>query len=1150
MTPKQLLEKLELLGIDEKILGKIRDQVEDPNKKVKTSAVLSFLVKKKQITESQARKLMKQSAAAPKKPAVPETPKHNTEDLTSNFVSEDPAPKQTQNDKTQLDMAADFAVPAEPVPVPQEALEAPLLDDAALVEDAYGDDGGFGQPEYIAETAHSAPAGSQIPKSFTGKKDRKNQWLSKWPYIAFFIIGLLMIFGVTLAINVFNQKPEEQFKAAMKHFTDGSYQAAEKGFREYVEENPSHTYVAKAKARRVQCVMAATFATKNWEETIRSGETLLPELLEDEESELNLIREDVALMLARSLDEHTTKLAGISELGKMESGLQVAQGYKKLVDNPAYVPTSSRKSPTIKRHLDTIDNNIQTVEGSIQKEKDYTTSLSAIKTLGGEGQTEEAFREFQTLTRNYPDLAARKELRDIMFVISEKEQELVVPANVSLTVNDSLAQSIIENTVVLSSTTGESVESLRGEVIPCLVDGAVYGFDAGTGAIAWRQFVGFQSTHQPQMYDDETILISDLNQSQLLRVNRKTGQLIWRSEIGEPFLAPSISDDKIAVSTQTGTVMLVDPATGNATVSAKLPQVLSVNSLVARNDPYIYQPGHYSNIYVLSTTDLSCKEVFYLGHYKGSIVIPPYYYNGYLIVTVNGGDYADMFVLKPEENGLNLKPIQILRRVTNGPITTPLRKFGRRLLAVADNGEMQILEFNQGDDLTPIGKLASGKFDNGDGEQAFIATEGSNLWVAGKGALRYRIQSNLGQFEFVDIKEHADSFICPPYKLDDKMFYVRKRDGSGMVSASLNDAMSLKPIWRTDFGGNLGSELKRTGDGLMAVSNQGDLFSINADALAKKYIKSVGRASDIVETLQFEDAVPIGENQFAYVGPAGSKDFLLVDGASASSKLMQMLPPSDRPACPSIAMGGELIVANSSGQVARIDIRSGGMKGEPFQPPVRPSEKVNWIRPTPVDETTFVIASSGSDKGSPSVLYVLDVKGPQSVSSLGNLPSSGNYIGELAADGTNVFVVERTAGGEKLLKLDVSSGTPSIAGGLDLAGSLVAGPWLSGSELYLQLDSDQLVCVGQDMAAKWSKNMPNDRLACPPQNLGQLVLLFQSGRLAIVNSADGEDSNVIELGQPVSRKPVVVGQKMFFSGFDGTVHVIDLGTLGVGAPKP
>jgi len=68
MTPRQLLEKLENLGIiDSKVLGKIRAEIEKSDKEVKPKSVLAFLVKKKHITEQQAKILLASTKASPKK---------------------------------------------------------------------------------------------------------------------------------------------------------------------------------------------------------------------------------------------------------------------------------------------------------------------------------------------------------------------------------------------------------------------------------------------------------------------------------------------------------------------------------------------------------------------------------------------------------------------------------------------------------------------------------------------------------------------------------------------------------------------------------------------------------------------------------------------------------------------------------------------------------------------------------------------------------------------------------------------------------------------------------------------------------------------------------------------------------------------------
>ena len=85
MSPQELIERLEGLGIiDPKILKKIREQVENPDKTVKAKSVLSYLVKKGQMTETQAKQMLKNGGSkSSSKPKSADSPKeYNTGDLT------------------------------------------------------------------------------------------------------------------------------------------------------------------------------------------------------------------------------------------------------------------------------------------------------------------------------------------------------------------------------------------------------------------------------------------------------------------------------------------------------------------------------------------------------------------------------------------------------------------------------------------------------------------------------------------------------------------------------------------------------------------------------------------------------------------------------------------------------------------------------------------------------------------------------------------------------------------------------------------------------------------------------------------------------------------------------------------------------------
>ncbi|MDG2186344.1 MAG: hypothetical protein P8K79_11760, partial [Mariniblastus sp.] len=103
-----------------------------------------------------------------------------------------------------------------------------------------------------------------------------------------------------------------------------------------------------------------------------------------------------------------------------------------------------------------------------------------------------------------------------------------------------------------------------------------------------------------------------------------------------------------------------------------------------------------------------------------------------------------------------------------------------------------------------------------------------------------------------------------------------------------------------------------------------------------------------------------------------------------------------------------------------------------------------------------------------------------------------------------------------------------------------AGPWIAGDAVLLKLDDDQLLSLDADLNQKWSLPIPNDRLACPPfEEGGVLNVVFQSGKMWLIDAASGEVKERFDLGEPIVGRPFKSGGNTYFSGFDGTIHVIE-----------
>ncbi len=1167
MTPRQLLEKLKQLGIiDPAILERIRDEIDNPDKTVKSQAILRYLVKKKQITEQQA-KLLLANAPETKKTAdeieyvAPIEKNYDTDDLTGliSQPEESPAEEKSPKPKTGSPDVPEVAVEVDygatlldenglspddsPGAIVSPAFNPPGLKGEAVEElapIAYGglDDGGFDSGAYAATSGQH-----HVVLSFKGKRNQGDQWSTKWLYIGFGILGTLLIGVAILWIVNIGQQPEDMFEAAMDSFNKQSYADAAKKFEDYLEQYPKHKDAPTARARRIHSIIRGTYGLKNWTEVIQQADTLLPELAEDEDGKLDLLREDLAVMIPSSLAEVTRKATKISDLSAMEKELTTINGYREVVENPVYIPASLRKTPSVNDNYLRIDNNIRMLKGQIDKEKRYNVDLARIEQLDREKKTDEAFGVYQKLTRNYGDLASRDELRELMLKISKTEQELVVPVELPVDTFQEDRPTMLQSTVVMAVNTGEAVPGLKDEVVCYLVDGAVYGVDAGEGNIVWRRFVGFETSNQPLEINKETIAVSDQRNQDLVAVKKQTGALIWRTEISEPFLPPTVGDQVIIITTESGKVIRLNANTGEIEQAVQLPQPANINALAATRDPYVYQVGSYHNLYVLSNQDYSCVEVHYLGHYEGSISVPPQAWTGFILVAINGGDHCNLHVLKPREKGRGLELVQVISSIVSGTVSTPLERFGRWMLMTSDQGDMKILELYPAEEQNPVRVLDEDVFDAKGGQRAFIKTEGSDLWVAGQGIMRYRINRNMAKFGREILLEPNDTFLSPVHKLDDYLLHVRRRNRSGMLSASLVDAMTLKPVWRTDFGGELAGPPMAFGDTVVAVSNQGDLFSIDAETETLGYSGNPARASSIIEDLKFQNLIELPEEKFACVGPADRKDLLFANRATGSTKLVSLAKPADKPACRPIAMDSDLIIPTATGQVARVNPGTGQMIGTPFQPPIQANTKTPpWFEPTILGNNQFAIASGATDDGAKSMLYLLSGENRQVVKKVSELVCESSIKSRLINDGTNVFGVMVSDQVDKLVSFGVS---PLVIGSeVQLEGVMVDGPWMTEAGILVLLDNDGLYCFGSDLAPTWSIKVPNQKLACDPEMAGsQLMLCFRNGSVHLVDPATGKTGYEFEIGQPIIHKPLRASQKMYFGGMDGTVHVVDLNKL-------
>lgn len=1142
MTPEALLEKLESLGtIDANVLRRLRKTVENPEKDSSVNKILSYLVKNDLLSREQAQELKRESDAI----AEAHVDMHDSDDLTAGILDpEDVADEEIETPEQPEDIVPVPATPVDTSPVdtspevaaqPRDPAKAhpagmaetvinepvePVLDDVEAYDDPMAE-----SLDQFTDTKHVSRG------TFAGKIDARDQWATKWIFIGFSTLGFLLIAGTLLVFFLSMISAVERFDAATQSFEDGTYGDAIKKFEEFIEKHPNHEKIPLAKVKLVQALLADTFKQRNWDETIVRAEKHLPPLLQDDNIDLEPIRQDLAVILpntalemAKRATKQDTKTALVEQLDK-------AKNAKKLVDNPVYVPNSKRKQAAIAKVLDDIEEEIAKGDGLIQKQKDFDEAMVQIAAFRLDGQTDRAFETYNQLIRDYGDLRANQQLQNEMRQVSQLESKLVQVIRPDIASATSVRNSPVKSSVILASKHGTPIESLRGEIVPYLVDGAVFGVDVGDGSVIWRHHVGYQSDIEPIHVDEKRILISDLSKNDLLLVSATDGTLNWRNEIGEPFLPPQVDEGQILLTTNSGKLMRMDLESGQVTAASQIPQIANIPMIRSPRTETIIQPGFYSNLYVLSAEDLTCQDVFYLGHNRGSIGSPPVVWNNMILVPVNQSGVCDLNVLGPSEDG-SLQLVQRIRRVTRGIVSNPLVRFGRFMLITSESGDIKILELNTADEKSPVRILAEEKFENSGGARIHLTTAGSQLWIGARGVTRYKVSRALGVFERQKFANTDDYFIGPIRRFGDAVVHLRKRSGSALSSVAAVDGMSLEEIWRTDFGGPLAGSPIVSGNRVAAITSQGDLFAVNDTANSNADRLAV--ASSISEELIFQQVFDISPTQRACLGPPGAPDLLFIDIVQGASRLLRLPPPADDATCPSIQIGTDLIIPSRQGQVLRINPANGQVVGTPFLPAVRPGNDVNWQKPAVIGGSYFVIAADQQ-------VYLIDATDDAILKQVGELATEGAVKSQFAAATDRVYTIVSGKPTDKLISISAGRNGLQPGNSVDLGGIALSGPWVVGNDVLLRMSDNSLVSFDANLTKKWSMDVGAGLFGGNPVlDGGNVRLIFSDGRIHQLDPQNGSLVSQSDLGQPVVHQPVATDGGYLFSGRDGTIHFAEL----------
>lgn len=937
------------------------------------------------------------------------------------------------------------------------------------------------------------------------------------------LVALLLLSGV-LYFVLFRANAANMFEAAQKAYDSGSYTTAKNLYADYIDAFPADENASLAKVRIGLAELRISSSGSNKEKALETAKEVMPRI--KPEPKFTEGRTEVADLLP-DIAEGLVKQARATEETEASTQLTMkAQEAMKLVDE--YVTGTVRKTQIAK--INSIQKLIALEHREITRNERLDTDLKRIEDALAAEDTTKAYQIRRQLLLDYESLKSKERLIEATSNITELQKNLVkAKVEPIAPLTDDPANAATAR-VVLATTRGKNAETASGKQMVFLVRGSVYSLDAATGKVLWRRSVGFNTYSQPVQVGSDVLLVNGLR-NELMLVRSATGELVWRTPLGEPFGDPFVLGERVYVAAQSGRITAIDLTDGAASNYAAMPQPLSCPPGGDEKASKIYAVGDHSNLYALSSTKLSCSEVYYLGHESGSVATAPIMLRSHLFVAENDGvSTSKIHILKTNSTGLKFEKVQQPIELT-GKVIVPPVILGRRLLVITDLGALTLLEVNLENTGQPVRKVAKFSQTSTKPILGYSVADTSYLWVGDERLSRYAISTAKGTLDSDWRKPIGDAYLAPLKIFGDTLCMVRKEESSVSILATAVEAATGVEIWRTELASPFAGPPVKVGDRLVGVSSQGNLYSVPSDVTGQTQLSPAATVRNVVNELSFSEMVSLGGGKMSVTSKVSPTLGLYAEADTDPQKVTRVslkIPDAAAEVEP-VAFAGGLLFASPKGQVLLLDPQTGEQKAAPFQPPLGGGESVTWNRPV-VDTVN-------------SVFYITDKR--QILYRVGtNMQSSADVdlpdtpISPLALSSKHIFVVTRAGEGDQLQPIAVA-GLKTVAA-IPLEGALAWGPVVAGDHA-LVATLEQIFCVGPDGAIVWKQPATHGvPVGSPLAENGAFIFASNQGAVWKANATTGEFSAVVELNEPFLSGPVRFGERLAVPGSDGVIHFLTL----------
>ncbi len=1005
-----------------------------------------------------------------------------------------------------------------------EELEEAADDELEVADDASG------TVEEVAEEPDSRPI---FKKS---ERLKEQPPLMKSPLIMTLGIGGAVLAAAALVfwVMIDRDSTAKQFAEAKREVDQAQYQPGIVKLEEFIKAHPSHPVANGADGARVLLSRAKVekelVGSPNW----ANGLKALNDFITDHrEKDYFVNLHDEVVKYAKQIAVGAPKTAA----GNRQTDLfQVSTDAEQLMErySPTDAPPKEAKAEIAKVRIE--------AQAAILKANTTDETLAKMADAVKQKTIFPAFKARQQLLIRYPDLKEDRKVEAALRKALEACRQQVVREDLRRdAVTDDPMQALPKPLTLAVRTRALSEEQTANRVVFALGQDSLFGIDSITGDPLWRRTVGLNNPFFPIDLEisKSAVLAFDTVSNQLLMLDRRSGDLMWRQAI-EPVAGPPLvlkSTGQIYVPTAEGMLYRIDAESGRISARLKFPQKLMSPPIGTADGIHLLLIGDSELAYTLTLDGLECKLVSHLRHQPGTIEVPPFSpfpMGQYVVLAEN--DQANscrlraLDVSQPASRVTDVGEVRVEGQVHDNPA---LRGNLLYVLSTEPTGP-RLSVYNVSDDKNQkafsLDATLQIPFKWGARADLAAGPEGQ-IWFAAESLRKVLLKTGNLVLQSEQQQIAVGQSLQPVQRIGRNLYIGRQLPISSAVHLTQADGESMQSNFRTIVGASLLATNTGSDGQLVCVSSGADTFLISANEVANGGFRNRAEQSlkipeNSVAPLQ---ATALADNRLAvWTGDAEGK--LWVIGPTGQPQAEIPLPqPLD---CPPIRFSQGVLLPLPGKLVLA---RTGGPPCDPFLAPINNDgdNARRWKHLIAVDDDQVCVIDSVGKMSK--LQYRTGAKAFFQVASEVVYQQPIDVAPTLH---NGRLITADAAGTLRVLDVTAMETRAEIA-----LGAAVSKPvWVAEPLLLAEVGRQRLVAFDSAKPKEplWSLPLEGNGIVGAPVLIdGLLIAVQQNGDVLKLDPKSGEISEKLSLGQLATNGPIRLGNLLTVLTADGSLHHVE-----------